>query len=71
MNNKFTLKTVYGIVRSNKLYSHNGIRYNLNPVIIDNTTGYFTIQKVGYGIYKLIKYMLVPTTEMTNNKILT
>ena len=50
MNNKFTLKTVYGIVRSNKLYSHNGIRYNLNPVIIDNATGYFTIQKVGYGI---------------------
>lgn len=66
MNNKFTLKTVYGIVRSNKLYSYNGIRYNLNPVIIDNATGYFTIQKVGYGIYKLIKYMLVPTTEMTN-----
>ena len=29
MNNKFTLKTVYGIVRSNKLYSHNGIRYKL------------------------------------------
>ena len=66
MSNRFTLKTVYGIVRSNKLYSHNGIRYNLNPVIIDNATGYFTIQKVGYGIYKLIKYMLVPTTEMTN-----
>ena len=66
MSNKFTLKTVYGIVRSNKLYSHNGIRYTLNPVIIDNATGYFTIQKVGYGIYKLIKYMLVPTTEMTN-----
>ena len=39
MNNKFTLKTVYGTVRSNKLYSHNGIRYNLNPVIIDNATG--------------------------------
>ena len=41
MNNKFTLTTVYGTVRSNKLYSHNGIRYNLNPVIIDNATGYF------------------------------
>ena len=35
MNNKFTLKTVYGTVRSNKLYSHNGIRYNLNPVTRD------------------------------------
>lgn len=66
MGSRFTLRTVYGIVRSNKLYSYNGIRYTLNPVIIDNATGYFTIRKVGYGIYKLIKYMLVPTTEMTN-----
>ena len=45
MNNKFTLKTVYGIVRSNKLYSHNGIRYNLNPVIIDNATGKLSVSK--------------------------